>query len=134
MMREAKEHEQEDKEKKKLVEAKNQADSLVYTIEKTLKDSSDQISSEEKANIEADISDLKNSITTNDVNQINSKIEKLSQTFNPIAQKMYKQSTSQSEATPPPPESESSEQAQDTETSTPEDAEYEIIDEDEKKS
>lgn len=135
MMREAKEHEQEDKEKKKLVEAKNQADSLIYTIEKTLKDSSDQISSEEKANIEADISDLKNSITTNDVNQINSKIEKLSQTFNPIAQKMYKQSTSQSEATPPPPpESESSEQTQGTETSTPEDAEYEIIDEDKEKT
>ncbi|HID93725.1 MAG TPA: molecular chaperone DnaK, partial [bacterium (Candidatus Stahlbacteria)] len=67
MVKEAKEHEEEDKRKKELIETRNQADNLIYTIEKNLKDFGDKISPDDKKNIENALEKLRKEMAGNDV-------------------------------------------------------------------
>ncbi|MGC9365647.1 MAG: molecular chaperone DnaK [bacterium] len=135
MVNEAKEHEQEDQHKKKLVEAKNQADTLIYTIEKNLKEFEGKVSSQEKQDIESEIKNLRDSLAANDVGKINEGINRLSQKFNPIAQRMYQQQqqeeqSGQQQAQQQQPGEET--QPETEQTQQPDsDAEYEVIDDDE---
>lgn len=135
MVNEAKEHEQEDQQKKKLVEVKNQADTLIYTIEKNLKEFQDKVSSQEKQDIESEIKNLRDILASNDVAKINEGINRLSQKFNPIAQRMYQQQQQEEQSGQQqtqqqqtggeaPPETEQTQQPDS-------DAEYEVIDDDE---
>ncbi|KQC12561.1 MAG: molecular chaperone DnaK [Desulfuromonas sp. SDB] len=135
MVNEAKEHEQEDQHKKKLVEAKNQADTLIYTIEKNLKEFEGKVSSQEKQDVESEIKNLRDSLAANDVGKINEGINRLSQKFNPIAQRMYQQQqqeeqSGQQQAQQQQPGEET--QPETEQTQQPDsDAEYEVIDDDE---
>ena len=66
MVREAAEHAEEDKKRKAVIEAKNHADSLVYSTEKSLKEYGDKVSAEDKASIERAMADLKGVIDSED--------------------------------------------------------------------
>ena len=63
---------EEDRKTKEDIEIKNNADSLVYNTEKSLKDLGDKISAEEKANVEAEIANVKKTLEGNDTEAINS--------------------------------------------------------------
>jgi molecular chaperone DnaK len=90
-VKEAEQYAEEDKKRKEEIEVKNNADSLVYQTEKTLKDLDGKISEEEKASAQVVVDELKKAIESNDVDQIKEKTEKLTEEFNKLAQKLYAQ-------------------------------------------
>lgn len=90
-VKEAEQYAEEDKKRKEEIEVKNNADSLVYQTEKTLKDLDGKISEEEKASAQVAVDELKKAIESNDVNNIKEKTEKLTEDFNKLAQKLYAQ-------------------------------------------
>lgn len=90
-VKEAERFAEEDKRRKENIEAKNQADSLIYQTEKTLKELGDKIDPADKANIEAELNHLKEVAKGNDTAAIKAATEKLSQSFYAASQKIYQQ-------------------------------------------
>ena len=94
MQQDAELHADEDKKRKELVEAKNQADSLVYATEKSLKELGDKVDSETKANVEKEIESLKKIIEKgDDVDELKKGIESLTQAAHKLAEIMYSQAS-----------------------------------------
>ncbi len=91
MIREAREHEAEDRRRKELVEARNNADSLAYQTEKTLRELGDKISSSDRDRIQAQINDLREAIKGDDINNIRRKSDDLQHAFHAISQQLYAQ-------------------------------------------
>jgi molecular chaperone DnaK len=91
LVKDAELHAEEDKKKKELVEARNAADSLVYTTEKSLKDLGDKVDAETKANVESAVADLKKAMEGEDAEEIKQKSEALTQVSHKIAEAMYQQ-------------------------------------------
>jgi len=89
MEEEAKKHSEEDKKKKKLIEAKNAADNLIYTTEKTIKDAGDKISESEKKELEDKIKSLKEASSKDEAEEIETKTKELSETISKVGAKMY---------------------------------------------
>lgn len=89
MVKDAENFAAEDKNKKELIEAKNQADSTLYMCEKALSENADKISAEEKAEIEAAIAGLKQVIERDDLEAIKQATDKLNSSFHAVATKMY---------------------------------------------
>jgi molecular chaperone DnaK len=90
MKREAELHAQEDQKKRELSEAKNLADNLIYTTEKTLREAGEKISSETKKEIEEKINELKKVKESDNIEDIKSKTAELSQAIQKIGAEMYK--------------------------------------------
>ncbi len=90
MMKDAKEHETEDKNKRELVDARNQLDTLLYTADKSLKEYGDKVSAAEKKNIEEAISKAKTKLSSDDVKEIKKAQEELSKASHKLAEEMYK--------------------------------------------
>lgn len=103
MVKNAEQYAAEDEERFKKVEAKNTADSLIYQADKTLKDFADKIDDEEKSKIESARDDLKQVMESDNVDEINSKIEALTQEIHAVAAKMY-ENTNQQEGSAGPEE------------------------------
>ena len=90
-VKDAEAHASEDKKKKEEIEARNNAESLVYNSEKTLKDLGDKVSGEEKAKVESEIDNVKKALEGTDVDKIKEATEKLTSAFYEISEKLYKQ-------------------------------------------
>jgi molecular chaperone DnaK len=90
MVREAEDHAEEDHKLKEGVEARNEADSLIYATEKSLKDYGDKVSADDKQKIEAAISDLKGVMSSGSVETIKAKTETLKQASYKLAEEVYK--------------------------------------------
>ena len=75
MVKDAEANKEADKKKRETVDARNQADSLVFSTEKSLKEHGDKISQEEKKAIETGISDLKKSLEGTDADDIKKKLK-----------------------------------------------------------
>ena len=91
MVKDAELHEAEDKKKRELIEARNQADSLVYSTEKSLKEHGDKVDAETKGNIEKALEDLKKAMEGDDAEAINKAVEALAQASHKLAEAMYAQ-------------------------------------------
>ncbi|HDH99290.1 MAG TPA: molecular chaperone DnaK, partial [bacterium] len=91
MKREAEIHAKEDQEKRRLIEAKNTADNLIYTSEKTLREAGDKISSESKKEIEEKIEELKKAKEGDNLEEIKSKTQALSEAIQKVGAQMYRQ-------------------------------------------
>jgi molecular chaperone DnaK len=89
MRRDAELHADEDKRKRELVDARNQADQLIWQIEKLLKESGDKVSEADKAPIQSSIEKLKQAASKDDVNAIKQAINDLQQASHAMAQHMY---------------------------------------------
>jgi molecular chaperone DnaK len=92
MKKEAEMHSAEDKKKQELIEARNTADNLVYTTEKTLKESGDKVSAEIKKEIEEKVEALKKVKDSDNIEDIKQKSAELSQTIQKIGAELYKAS------------------------------------------
>ncbi|MDG7056926.1 MAG: molecular chaperone DnaK [Wolbachia endosymbiont of Penenirmus auritus] len=95
MVKEAEEKAQEDEKRKKFIEVKNQADSLVHSTEKSLREYGDKVSPEDKSAIESAVNDLKEaskSDNIDDTDSIQQKITNLSQLSMKLGEAMYKES------------------------------------------
>jgi molecular chaperone DnaK len=91
MMREAEAHSEEDKKKKQLAEAKNEADTMIYTVEKSLKDYGDKLTDSEKAEIQEAIEKAKKlKDISSDPAEIKSAVEALMTKSHKLAEHMYK--------------------------------------------
>jgi molecular chaperone DnaK len=94
MQQDAELHADEDKKRKDLVEAKNQADSLVYATEKSLKDLGDKVDAETKSKVEQEVESLKKIVEKGDnVDELKKGIESLTQASHKLAEIMYAQAT-----------------------------------------
>jgi len=91
MEEEAKKHAEEDKKKRALVEARNQADSLIYTTEKSLKELGDKVDSATKEQINQKIEALKKAMEGEDIDAIKRAQDELMQASHKIAEMMYQQ-------------------------------------------
>ncbi|WP_319757584.1 molecular chaperone DnaK [uncultured Sphaerochaeta sp.] len=94
MVKEAEAHAEEDKRERARIDARNEADSLIYSTEKSLKDYGDKISSEDKATIESAVADLKGVMDNQSATaeEIKAKVEALQQASYKLAEEVYKQS------------------------------------------
>jgi len=91
MIREAEAHAEEDRRKKQLAEVRNDADNMIYTVEKTLRDMGDKISEDEKKRIQEAIEKCRRiKDTSNDINEIKSATEELARASHRIAEELYK--------------------------------------------
>jgi molecular chaperone DnaK len=98
MQKEAEQYAEEDRKRRELVEAKNSADQLVYTVEKTLKDLGDKVDAAEiqKANDAKD--KVKKAMESNDLSAIKSATEELSNVVQQLSVKLYQQAGAQQDA------------------------------------
>jgi molecular chaperone DnaK len=92
MVKEAELHADEDKKKRELIEARNQADGLVYTTEKSLKEHADKVDAETKQNIETALEALKKTMEGDDPEAIKKAVESLAQASHKLAEVLYAQS------------------------------------------
>lgn len=97
-VKEAEEFAEADKKLKDLVEARNQADSMIYEVEKSLKEHEAEATPQEKANVEEKIEEAKKALETEDAEAIKKAVEALTEAFNPIAQKIYSKTNAQDPA------------------------------------
>lgn len=89
MRKAAEEHADEDKRKRKLVEARNEADSLTYQVEKTIKEHADKLQDSDKAPLEAAINKVRETAKGEDVDAIRSAISELEQASHAFSQMLY---------------------------------------------
>ena len=90
-MKEAEKYAEEDAKKREEVEARNQADSLIYVTEKTLKEMGDKISEDTKKSVESAVEDLKKALEGEDFSEIRSKTERLIEESQKIGAEIYQQ-------------------------------------------
>jgi molecular chaperone DnaK len=88
MVKEAEAHAEDDKRRKELVEARNQADAAVYAVEKSLKEAEGRIPADVKSNGEQSVSTLKDAMNGEDIQRIKQATERLSQAAAQIAEAM----------------------------------------------
>ena len=109
MTKEAEVHAGEDKKKREAVDLKNQADQLIYSTEKTLKEHGDKVSAETRGNIESAVNNLKEVIKSEDADAISKAIENLGTAGQELGKVLYEEAAKKQAAsgqagqTPPPP-------------------------------
>jgi molecular chaperone DnaK len=96
-VKEAEQYSEEDKRIKEKIETRNQADTLIYSVEKTLKESEDKVSEDEKNEITENIKDLKKALEEDEVDNMKSSIERLTTSSHKLAEEIYKKASAQSE-------------------------------------
>ena len=94
LIREAESHADEDKKKKDLVEARNHADALIYSTEKSLKDLGDKVDAETRNKVEAAIGPLKKAMESDNAEEIRRLSDELTQASHKLAEAMYQQASS----------------------------------------
>lgn len=95
MVKEAEAHSEEDKKRREVVEAKNQADQLVYSLEKLLRENKDKIPAQEASRVQAEIENTKKAIESENVQQIRQAMESLTRASHKLTEMMYQQATQQ---------------------------------------
>ncbi|MCL2270775.1 MAG: molecular chaperone DnaK, partial [Treponema sp.] len=98
MVKEAELHAEEDKKEREKAEVRNEADSMIYSTEKNIKDLGDKISAEDKSKCEDAIAELRRALESGDIQAIKDKTEALKQASYKIAEEIYKQQASQQAA------------------------------------
>ena len=131
MVKEAAAHEAEDKKRKEGIEAKNNADSLVYQAEKTLKEVGDKADQAKVSEVKDKIAALKEVLKSEDTEQIKAASEALTKPLYDLTGDMYKQAEAQQQAQ----QSSGQEQAQESTSAGDDnvvDADYQVVDDDKK--
>ena len=131
MVKDAEANKEADKKKRETVDARNQADSLVFSTEKSLKEHGDKVSAEEKKAIENGIADLKKSLEGTDVEDIKKKTQSLIQVSMKLGEAVYK---SQQKPTKDDKSDSGPKEAKPGEKDNVVDADFEDVKEDKEKS
>ncbi len=130
-VKDAEQFAEDDKKRKEEIEVRNNADSLVYNTEKTIRDLGEKISAEEKEKVQAEVDNVKEKLKGSNIEEIKTATEKLTQIFYEISAKLYQQAgTAQQQPNP-----EASQQADAQGANAQEnvyDADYKVVDEDKK--
>ncbi len=97
-VKEAEMHAEEDKKHREYIETKNQADNLVYTMEKTLKENGDKISEEDKTKLEQAIEKAKKDFESTETEDLRKGMEELSKVSNEVMTKLYQNASANAQA------------------------------------
>ncbi len=95
MVKDAETHAEEDKKRRETIDAKNQADQLVYNLEKLLRENKDKIPAAEADKIQAEIENTKKAIETDNAEKIKKAVEALTQASHKLTEIMYQQASQQ---------------------------------------
>lgn len=117
MQKDAEAHAEDDKKKKEQVEARNQADTLIYTAEKTLKDAEGKVSDDDKKAVEDATKALKDKLDSEDLEELKKLTDDLSTKLQKVGEAMYKQEAEKAEkekASAKPEEAETKEKSEDS--------------------
>lgn len=95
MREEAEKHAEEDKKKKEKVDARNEADQLIYTSEQTLEELGDQVDDEQREEVEAAIEELRDALEEDELEPIKKKKEQLTEAIQEISTQVYQQAAQQ---------------------------------------
>jgi molecular chaperone DnaK len=95
MVKEAESHAEEDKKRRELVEVKNQAEALIHSTERMLKDYGDKVPAGDKALVETALNDLKSAVQGEDKDAIKQKVDALAQASMKLGEAMYQASQAQ---------------------------------------
>jgi len=125
LRQEAEKHAEEDKQKKEAAELKNQADSVVFQLEKLLKDSADKIKAEDKTELETKLAELKTAKDAGDLEALKKKLEETNEVAQKIGAAMYQQTAAEANATGTNPADSAADSAAGTETNGPVEGEIE---------
>ncbi len=128
MVKEAQAHAAEDRKRRELVDAKNAADALIYQTEKNLKEQGEKLDAETRNKLEGAVNVLKEALKTDNLDEIRSATERLNQTWNDAATKLYQQTGATGTADQQQPSGEASKSKEES----VEEADYEIVDDDNK--
>jgi molecular chaperone DnaK len=129
MVKDAESHSAEDKKRRELVDVKNQADQMVYNMEKLLRENKDKIPADEASRIQVEIDNTKKAAEEEDVDAIKQAMEKLSQASHKLTEMMYQQaSQQQAQQQAPGSQQYSQSQAQAQDQKTEGESEEEVID------
>jgi molecular chaperone DnaK len=96
MAKEAEAHSAEDKSRREQIESKNQLDSLIYSVDKMLRENGGQISGSERGDVENAIADAKKALESNDKASMDNARERLTQASHKLAEQMYRSTSTQS--------------------------------------
>ena len=135
MVKEAEAHAAEDKRERERADTHNEADGLMYTTEKSLKDFGEKVPAADRSAIEAAIADLKKAMEGSDVELIKQKTEALRQASYKFAEEIYKPASGQGDAGTGPSQGPGPDGSADAAgaSGTAEDVDYRVVDEEEKK-
>lgn len=128
MMKDAELHADEDKKRKEMVEAKNNADQLIYSVDKTIKDLGDKVDASETEKAEAAKEELKKAVETDNLDEIKAATEKLTEIVQQLSVKLYEQAAQEAGANGAAEGNAAGGPGKDNVV----DADYEVIDEDKK--
>jgi molecular chaperone DnaK len=95
MVRDAAEHADEDKQRREEVEIRNQAEALTFQAERTLKDLGEKVSSEDKLEVENQVSSLREALKGSDVEAVRTGMTALAETLNRVSTAAYQASASE---------------------------------------
>ena len=93
MVKDAEAHAEEDRKARELVDARNQAEAMIHSVNKSVTEMGDKLDADEKGKIEAAVKDLEEAIKGNDLEDIKSKTEALAQASHKLAEQMYQQAS-----------------------------------------
>jgi molecular chaperone DnaK len=134
MVKDAEAHAEEDRRNKEKIEARNQLDTLIYQVEKDVKDWGDKVSADAKAKIDSALERGRKALKQDDPTELNAAREELMQAFSAAGQQMYQaQAAQQQQAGPEQPAGSTADTAQPgggASTDNVVDADYEIVEED----
>ncbi len=123
---------EEDRKRKEKVEVTNQADTLIYSTEKTLKELGDKVSGDQKQKVEKAIEVAKDALKSEDVGRIKSAIEDLTKEMHAISTILYQQQAQQQQQQGQPQEGQQEASGEEKKDEKVTDAEYKVVDEDKK--
>ncbi|MEM2868875.1 MAG: molecular chaperone DnaK [Thermoplasmata archaeon] len=138
MIKEAEQFAEEDKKKKERVETKNQAESLIYSTEKLLKEMGDKASKEEKEKVQAALERLKDALKGDDIEKIKAASEEVTTSLHGVTTRMYQQAAAQAAeerrkkergASPSEEKGEEADRKKRADDGKTVDAEYKVVDE-----
>jgi len=95
LVREAEQHSEEDKKKRELVEARNQADTLIYSTERTMREMGEKVDAQTRQNIESQIEKLRKTMEGGDKEAIKRDMDELMQISHKVAEEAYKRAAEQ---------------------------------------
>jgi len=98
MLKESQAHAEEDKKKKELAEVQNEADTMIYGVEKSLRELGDKISASEKSAVEEKITATRKALESKEVSAIRSALEELTKTSHKLAEEAYKKTAAEASA------------------------------------
>jgi molecular chaperone DnaK len=129
-MDEAAQFEEADKKAKELIELKNQADTMVYTIEKSLSDLGDKVSEDKRNVINDKITKTREAISSDDHDQMQSAVDELTKEMQEISTMVYEQMAKEQQETQQTEEKAEPQSGEAKDDDDVVDAEYEVVDED----